>query len=88
MKTSVTEHGTMFVTRYQMDAGEAVKEHTHPVEHGHITICAKGRARIAGPKFEIVLNAGDMIDYTDEQQTHGITALDDDTVVFNVLKAP
>lgn len=86
MKSSVAEHGTITVTRYQMDAGESVPEHTHKAGQGHITICASGRARIAGPAFEIVLNAGDLIDYTEEQQTHGIYALDDGTTVFNVYR--
>jgi quercetin dioxygenase-like cupin family protein len=88
MKTLVTEHGPLFVTRYEMAAGDSVREHTHQVGYGHVTICAKGRARISGPSIDVTLEAGQMIDYTDEQQTHGISSLEDGTVVFNVLKAP
>lgn len=86
MKTSVTEHGTLVVTRYEMAAGDSVREHTHPTGYGHITICAKGRVRIAGPSIDVTLEAGQMIDYAEDQQTHGIQSIEDGTVVFNVFK--
>jgi quercetin dioxygenase-like cupin family protein len=84
--SSVNEHGTITVTRYEMAAGDTVPEHTHPEGQGHVTIVAKGRARIAGPAIDVTLEAGQLIDFTPEQQTHGIYSLEDGTVVFNVYR--
>lgn len=87
MKSSVTEHGTITVTRYEMAAGDKIPMHTHPVGQGHITICAKGEVKIRfrDSDVELKLLSGGMIDFAEHQQTHEVEAVAD-AIVFNVYR--
>lgn len=89
MKSSVAEHGTITVTRYEMAAGEKIPMHTHKANQGHITICANGEVSIERlgdfPMLKLKLLAGMMIDFGQDEQTHEIVAVTD-AIVFNVYR--
>lgn len=83
---TVTVHNQIVFARYAMDAGQAIPEHTDEGDRCHVTICAKGSARIVGPNVDVVLAAGEHYDLQEDQQTHSIVALSPGTVIFNVMK--
>lgn len=87
MKSSVTKHGDLVVTRYDLKGGEKVPMHKHSPEYEHITICAKGEINIDFPNSDVLVKllSGDMIDYAKDQQEHEIEAVTD-AVVFNIPK--
>lgn len=87
MKSSVTKHGDLVVTRYDLKKGDKVPLHKHAPEYEHITICASGEIVIDFPNSDgmLLLRAGDMIDYASDQQEHEIEA-STDAVVFNIPK--
>lgn len=83
---TVTVHNQIAFARYVMDVGQAIPQHTDEGDCCHVTICAKGRARIVGPNIDVTLAAGEHYDLSADQQTHSVEALEDGTIVFNVLK--
>ena len=83
---TVTVHNQIAFARYVMNLGESIPEHTDEGDCCHVTICAKGRARIVGPNVDVTLSAGEHFDLLADQQTHSIEALEDGTIVYNVLK--
>jgi len=60
--------------------------HSHSIETQHITIVLKGKIHLSGPNLNKKINQGEIYDYTDDQQTHEITALEDNTVILNIPK--
>ncbi|TXH52532.1 MAG: hypothetical protein E6Q97_15420 [Desulfurellales bacterium] len=89
MKRSVTEHGSILVTRYDMKEGDSVPLHDHRERPGseHITIVASGTVVISFPELgqDYVVTGEALFDYEGKQQKHSIRAITD-AVLFNVMK--
>lgn len=90
MKRSATEHGSIFVTRYDMKEGESIPLHDHadrPMTK-HITIVASGTVVIDFPDIgENWVSTGPaLLDYDEKHQKHSIKAITD-AVLYNVIKA-
>jgi quercetin dioxygenase-like cupin family protein len=73
-----------------MMQGDFIPLHDHTTRplSQHLTIVAKGRVEVNFPNTGETLAyvAGDVFDYTPEQQAHEITATED-SILFNVFKA-
>lgn len=83
----VLQFGGLFVTRYELNAGQGVPMHTHKPDTEHITIVCKGAALVRGEGFHpFTIDAGQVYDYPPTQQTHELVALHDGTVLLNVPK--
>lgn len=60
--------------------------HSHNKETQHITIVLKGVVHLSGPNLNKILKNGQIYDYSDDEQTHEIISLQDDTVILNIPK--
>lgn len=83
-------HGGVVVWKWVLSQGEAVPLHDHTARplSQHITIVAKGLVKIYCPCAgeTLTLVAGDMVDFSPEQQRHEILAIED-SIIFNIAKA-
>lgn len=68
--------------------GDKIGMHEHPPETAHLTICVRGRVRFDFPDGQqsVELSAGEDYDFGKDQQRHEVTALEPDTVIYNVRK--
>ena len=66
-------------------AGDKVEKHTHGENDTHITIVARGKVKAYSHDWEVVVSAGQVIDFP-PNQPHEIMALEDNTRIFNIMK--
>jgi quercetin dioxygenase-like cupin family protein len=85
-------YGELIVQRRDMDAGDVVPmhDHTNRPATSHITIVLKGSISItfASSGKERLVPAGELIDYASDQEQHMFTALEDGTIVLNIMRGP
>jgi hypothetical protein len=67
-------------------AGDKLPMHTHVHGNIHITILLKGKLRIHGPDFETFISEGEVYDFKENEYTHELVALVDNTVFLNISK--
>lgn len=88
-RDTVETYGSLFVVGFQFEfAGEMVPEHTHEIGDGHIMVVTGGSVLLGGPTFGEgkTVNRGELYNFTDGEQTHSITALEDGSAIFNMYK--
>lgn len=66
--------------------GDKLPMHSHVEGNIHITILLKGKLRIYGPDFETFLSEGEVYDFKENEYTHELVALEDNTVFLNISK--
>jgi hypothetical protein len=66
--------------------GDTLPMHTHQEGNIHITVLLKGKLKIHGPHFETFLSEGDVYDFKENEYTHELIALEDNTVFLNITK--
>lgn len=66
--------------------GDTIPEHTHDRSSVHLTIVARGRALHKTEKEITEACSGTLLLVSDDNITHEIEALEDDTVIITVLK--
>ena len=66
-------------------AGDILPKHVHTEADVHITVVAKGRLLAYSHDWQKEATAGQIIDFR-AGEPHELKALEDDTVIFNVLK--
>jgi hypothetical protein len=77
-------------TKFQMARGEGLPMHGHVKENAHTVNVVAGSCIVYGPNKSWLktLNAGDLYDFADDEQVHEIAAIQDDTVIINMIKEP
>ena len=87
LKTNLKQFDNLTVMNYFFEKKDDVLPlHTHTEETQHITIVLKGSVHLSGPQLNKILNQGEIYDYTDQEQTHEIKALQDNTIIINIPK--
>ena len=66
-------------------AGDILAKHNHTEETAHITIIARGSIKAYSHDWEMVITAGQIVDFP-PNQPHEFMALEDDTKVINIIK--
>ena len=66
-------------------AGDILDKHVHTEDDVHITIVARGKIKAYSHDWEIVAEAGKIVDFR-VGEPHEIMALEDNTRIFNILK--
>jgi quercetin dioxygenase-like cupin family protein len=66
-------------------SGDILDKHVHAEEDVHITIVARGKVKAYSHDWEIIAEAGKLIDFR-VGEPHEIMALEDNTRIFNILK--
>ena len=66
-------------------AGDILEKHVHDKTNVHITIVARGKVKVYSHDWEIVAEAGKLVDFR-VGEPHEIMALEDNTRIFNILK--
>lgn len=66
-------------------SGDILNKHVHTSHDVHITIVAKGKIKAYSHDWEIIAEAGKLLDFQ-PGQPHEIMALEDNTRVFNIIK--
>ncbi len=66
-------------------AGDKLEKHVHDENDVHVTIVAKGRIRAGSHDWSIDVPCGKLVNFR-PHEPHEIMALEDDTVVFNIVK--
>ena len=67
------------------DAGDMLGMHNHTEADVHITIVSKGSFRAHGDGWEMILKAGQIVDW-DAGQAHELIALEPDSRFVNIVK--
>lgn len=60
--------------------------HDHTEETYHVTIVTSGSVLLHGPNFKQILKENEFYDYKENEQTHEIIALEDNTKIINISK--
>lgn len=68
-------------------AGDCLPKHNHVANTAHITIVARGRLKAHSHDWEKIIECGQMADFP-VGQPHELTALEDNTRIFNIIKTP
>lgn len=66
-------------------AGDLLPMHNHTETDVHITIVSKGSFRAHGDGWEMILKAGQIVDW-DAGQAHELIALEPDSRFVNIVK--
>ena len=66
-------------------SGDILEKHIHTEDNVHITIVARGKVKAYSHDWEIVAEAGKLIDFR-VGEPHEIMALEDNTRIFNIVK--
>lgn len=66
-------------------SGDILSKHVHAKHDVHITIVARGKIKAYSHDWEIIAEAGKLVDFQ-VGQPHEIMALEDNTRIFNILK--
>jgi len=66
-------------------AGDILDKHVHTKQDVHITIVARGKIKAYSHDWEIIAEAGKLVDFR-IGEPHEIMALEDNTRIFNILK--
>lgn len=66
-------------------SGDILEKHVHTENDVHITIVARGKVKAYSHDWEIVAEAGKVIDFR-VGEPHEIMALEDNTRIFNIIK--
>ena len=66
-------------------AGDLLPMHNHTEADVHITIVSKGSFRAHGDGWEMILKAGQIVDW-DAGQAHELIALEPDSRFVNIVK--
>lgn len=66
--------------------GDKLPMHTHVEKTIHITIIMEGKVKIHGPTFEKTFSKGEICEFEENEYTHEIIALEDNTVFLNISK--
>jgi hypothetical protein len=85
----VTEHGNLLVSCWKLNRGEEIPLHDHSknLSSSHITIIAGGSVRFDYADGRIRdLKSGEMYDCNETEQKHRIEALEDNTIIYNIIK--
>lgn len=67
------------------NSGDILEKHVHDEDSVHITIVARGKIKAYSHDWEIVAEAGKVVDFR-VGEPHEIMALEDGTRIFNILK--
>lgn len=87
LKQQLKMYGELDTIKYFFEKkGDILPLHSHVKETQHITIVLKGSVHLIGPNLNKKLKQGEIYDYSEEEQTHEIKALKDDTIVLNITK--
>lgn len=65
--------------------GDELESHEHTKQDLHITIVCKGSFTLELNGAQKTIKAGDVFDFK-ENQTHGFTALEDNSKIINIRK--
>lgn len=66
-------------------AGDELEKHVHGEEDIHITIVTKGSVKVYSHDWEIIAEAGKILDFR-PHEPHGFVALEDGTKIVGMLK--
>jgi quercetin dioxygenase-like cupin family protein len=66
-------------------SGDILEKHVHDETTVHITIVARGKIKAYSHDWEIIAEAGKLVDFR-IGEPHEIMALEDNTRIFNILK--
>ena len=66
-------------------SGDILDKHVHTKENIHITIVARGKVKVYSHDWEIIAEAGKIIDFR-VGEPHELMALEDNTRIFNIVK--
>jgi quercetin dioxygenase-like cupin family protein len=70
---------------FVFQAEDVLPMHNHERGGTHITVVTKGSFRVVGIGWNLVMSAGDIVDWSPEQY-HEFTALENDSKLINILK--
>lgn len=68
-------------------AGDILPKHNHTEDTAHITIVARGKLKAYSHDWELEATAGQILDFR-AGEPHELTALEDNTRIFNIIKNP
>lgn len=87
LKSSQVPIKNMNVVKITLEnMGDKLPMHTHVEQTIHITIIMEGKVKIHGPTFEKHFSKGEICDFEENEYTHEIIALEDNTVFLNISK--
>jgi hypothetical protein len=66
-------------------AGDILAKHNHTEETAHITIIARGSIKAYSHDWDMVITAGQVVDFP-ANQPHEFMSLEDNTKVINIIK--
>ncbi len=77
--------GSVQLNSFVYQSQDVLPMHNHENGGAHLTVVTKGSFRVTGAGWEIIMTAGDIVDWPPEQY-HEFTALEDDSKLINILK--
>ena len=86
LQFSPISFGKLSGTRYDFPlAGDVLPMHTHSEFDTHISIVSKGSFKVHGDEWELILVAGNVVDWP-AHQAHEFTALEPESRLINIVK--
>jgi quercetin dioxygenase-like cupin family protein len=86
MKQTPRQFGVLQGMIFDFDhAGDMLPMHNHTEADVHITIVSKGSFKAHGDGWEMILKAGQIVDW-DAGQAHELIALEPDSRFVNIVK--
>lgn len=77
----------LYATKYVFEKkGDVLPKHTHTKETEHITIVLRGSLLCKYKSHYRTLEQGDVYDHQIYEQTHELEALEDNTLILNIIK--
>ena len=78
--------GDLVGTIYDYEfAGDVLPKHNHTEDNVHITIVARGSVKASSHDWELIADAGKILDFR-AGEPHEIVALEDNTRIINIVK--
>lgn len=77
------------ITKYVFEKkNDLLQKHTHPqdISQQHITIILSGVLECVFPTHSKILKQGEIYDFKEDEQTHELIALEDNTIILNIRK--
>ncbi len=85
-RTTSVNPGKLYCTIYDFDeAGDTLPLHVHDETNNHITVISRGSFRAFGNEWEVVVKAGDFLDWK-PHDPHGFEALEPRSRLVNIVK--
>jgi quercetin dioxygenase-like cupin family protein len=85
--TQLENLGDIKGTMFDFDlAGDILPKHVHDESNVHITIVARGKIKAYSHDWSIEATAGQILDFR-PNEPHEIMALENNTRIFNIIKA-